>query len=212
MEVVASASELDRRSGKPFMGFPPSDLRPIGPDATDSDLIRWLEAGYPAALTVLYQRYVRLIYTVAMRILDTPQEAEDLTQEIFVTVWQNHSYDPKRGSLSSYLCLLTRSRALDRKRSKGSYLRFLERYQQTDKGISATSPFDQISTIERGQTVYRALRELPEAQRQVLEMAYYEGLSQSEIAERLDLPLGTVKTRSRQGLLKLRRLLGDILP
>ncbi len=194
------------------MGSPTLDPQTIGPEATDSELLRWLKAGYSAALTVLYQRYVRLIYTVAMRILDNPQEAEDLTQEIFVTFWQKHTYDPKRGSLSSYLCLLTRSRALDRRRSKGSYHRFLERYQQADSGISSASPFEQVSNQEREQTVQRALQELPEAQRQILEMAYYGGLSQTEIAQRLQLPLGTVKTRSRQGLLKLRRLLGGILP
>lgn len=194
------------------MGSPTLDPPSFGPETPDSELLRCLKAGYTNALTILYQRYVRLIYTVAMRILDNPQEAEDLTQEIFVTFWQKDAYDPKRGSLSSYLCLITRSRALDRRRSKGSYHRFLERYQQVDSGISSASPFEQISTDERGETVQRALRELPQAQRQVLELAYYEGLSQTEIAHRLDLPLGTVKTRSRQGLLKLRRLLGGILP
>lgn len=196
---------------KSFMGSPPPEPS-IGPEASDTELLHWLKAGHTNALRILYQRYVRLIYTVAMRILDNSQEAEDLTQEIFVTFWQKGAYDPSRGSLSSYLCLITRSRALDRRRAKGSYQRFLSRYQQVNPGISNTSPFDQISASEREQTIRRALQDLPEAQRQVLELAYYEGFSQSEIAEHLQLPLGTVKTRSRQGLLKLRRLLGGILP
>lgn len=187
----------------------------IGPDTTDTDLLRWLKAGHTQALTILYQRYARLVYTIAVRILDNTQEAEDLTQEIFVTFWQKETYDPKRGSLSSYLGIMARSRALDKKRSKGSYHRFLERYQTDLSGFSTAhqgNQLDQISMIERSATVQKALQDLPQEQRQVLEMAYYQGLSQSDIAQQLMLPLGTVKTRSRQGLLKLRRLLGGISP
>ncbi len=193
-------------------------MKPLGshpvafdPTSTDLELIQALRIGQRSALTLLYQRYVRLVYTIAMRILNNAQEAEDLTQEIFVIFWQKNGFDPNRGSLSSYLGLLTRSRALDRKRSQGSYQTFLDRYQQNAFSTPAAVPFDQIFLNERRETVKQALAELPEAQRHILELAYYEGLSQAEIANTLDLPLGTVKTRSRQGLLKLRRRLGTIL-
>ncbi|NJK62220.1 MAG: sigma-70 family RNA polymerase sigma factor [Synechococcaceae cyanobacterium SM2_3_1] len=192
------------------MGFNLSEFPNLQPDATDRELVQLLQAGRSSALTILYKRYSRLVYTLAMRILQNSQEAEDLTQEIFVTFWQKNNFDATRGSLSSYLCLLTRSRALDRKRSEGSYHRFLQRYQRGETS-RPRMPFEQVTAEEQQGQMQKALAELPESQRQILHMAYYEGLSQSEIAEQMNLPLGTVKTRSRQGLIKLRRFLDNRL-
>ncbi len=188
-----------------------TNLPAVGPNSTDTELIQAIQAGQSEALTLLYRRYSRLVYSIAMRILGNTQEAEDLTQEIFVTFWQKTTFDANRGSLSSFLGLLTRSRAFDRRRSRGAYYNLLERYQRSTPSVSSAIPFDQVFTAERQEVVKQALLELPPAQRQVLEMAYYEGLSQTEIAQRIEVPLGTVKTRSRQGLLKLRRLLGHLL-
>jgi RNA polymerase sigma-70 factor (ECF subfamily) len=177
---------------------------------SDYDLLAVLAEGQVKALSVLYDRYARLVYSLAYKILENTEEAEDITQEVFLTLWRRNTYDPKRGSLSSFLTTMTRSRAIDKLRSKGARLRVLQRLQGTVRLEANTpTPLEQASIGERSQVIRRALAQLSETERQVLEIAYYEGLSQSEIAKRLNIPLGTVKTRSRQGLLKLRQTLQD---
>ncbi len=178
---------------------------------TDAELFRALKAGQSSALGILYDRYASLVYRLALRILANPQEAEDLTQEIFLTFWRRGTYNPTRGSLSSFLTTLTRSRAIDKLRSRSTNLKFLQRWSQAM--VTETpppTPFESASLSQRSQCVRSALVQLPEKQRQVLEMAYYDGLSQSEIAKQLNTPLGTIKTWARQGLLNLRKNLQDI--
>ena len=177
---------------------------------SDLELLSAMSQGQIKALDILYDRYSRLVYSIAYRILNSSEEAEDITQDVFLTLWRRNSYDPARGSLSSFLTTLTRSRAIDRLRSKNARLRVVQRLQGIVRSDSGSpSPLEQASIGERSQVIRTALSQLSEAERQVLEIAYYEGLSQSEIAERLDIPLGTVKSRSRQGLLKLRQRLQD---
>jgi RNA polymerase sigma-70 factor, ECF subfamily len=176
------------------------------PLPTDRELFLALKARNRDALAILYDRYVGLVYKLALRILNNSQEAEDLTQEIFINFWNKPTYNPDRGSLSTFLTTVTRSRAIDRIRSRGSNLRFLQRWSQTMSAESSSlTPFENASLNQRSEYVTDALAQLPERQRQVLELAYYDGLSQSEIAGRLNIPLGTVKTWSRQGLLNLRK-------
>jgi RNA polymerase sigma-70 factor, ECF subfamily len=176
------------------------------PSITDTEVFLALKARDRAALEILYDRYSGLVYRLALRILNNSQEAEDLTQEIFLNFWRKPTYNPDRGSLSTFLTTVTRSRAIDRIRSRGSNLRFLQRWSQTAIGEnSPLTPFENASLKQRSEYVTDALGQIPERQRQVLELAYYDGLSQSEIARQLDIPLGTVKTWSRQGLLNLRK-------
>lgn len=175
---------------------------------TDTDLYRALKAGKSAALGILYDRYSTLVYRLALRILANTQEAEDLTQEVFLTLWRSNNYNPDRGSMSSFLTTLTRSRAIDKLRSRGTNAKFLQRWSHMDSP-SPRTPFEEASLNQRSEYVRDALAQLPEKQRQVLEMSYYEGMSQSEIAKQLDIPLGTIKTWSRQGLLKLRQNLKE---
>lgn len=186
-------------------------LRPnaaLPSDASDVDLLCALRTGQTLALGVLYDRYSRLIFSLAFKILANPEEAEDVTQEIFLALWQRDAYNPSRGSLSSFLTTMTRSRAIDKLRSRGTKYRFLQRWEGITRSEGAmATPLEQASMGERSQIIRVALEQLPPNERQVLEIAYYEGLSQSEIAQRLSIPLGTVKTRSRQGLLKLRQAL-----
>lgn len=189
----------------------PQASLPAVPQPSDTDLFLALRGGQVEALGLLYNRYARLVYGLALKILSNPEEAEDVTQEVFLTFWHRNTYNPARGSLSSFLTTLTRSRAIDRLRSKGTRLRFLQRWQGLVRNETAQPPLEQVSLGERSQLVQNALTQLSETERQVLEIAYYEGLSQSEIAKRLNIPLGTVKTRSRQGLLKLRQTLQDYL-
>jgi RNA polymerase sigma-70 factor, ECF subfamily len=191
-----------------FLESMDSDLSAIRPPS-DLDLLFALRAGQVDALASLYDRYSKLVYGLAYKILGNLEEAEDITQEVFLTLWRRDAYNPSRGSLSSFLTTMTRSRSIDKLRSRGSKLRLMQRWQGIVKSEVAITPLEQASMGERSQLVREALSQLPESERLILEIAYYEGLSQSEIAERLEIPLGTVKTRSRQGLLKLRQRLQD---
>jgi RNA polymerase sigma-70 factor, ECF subfamily len=174
----------------------------------DIDLYLDIQAGRTEALGTLYDRYGKLVYGLAYRILNNPQEAEDLTQEIFLNFWRKGGYNPDRGSLGSYLIVMTRSRSIDKIRARGTFRKFLDRWRKSmPTETYGNNPFEAASHNERSERVRTALGELSDNQRQILEMLYYEGLSQREIAERLDIPLGTVKTRSRLGLLKLRQTL-----
>ena len=179
-------------------------------DVTDGELIENLRAGNTAALGQIYDRYSRLVYGLALRILSNQQEAEDLTQEIFLKFYQRGKYDPTRGSLASYLTTLTRSRAIDRLRSRSNRQQILTRWRQDMFKTESNLPADQVLLQHRRERVQFALSQLSDIQRQVLELAYYEGLSQSEIAKRLERPLGSVKSWARKGLLKLRDQLGEV--
>lgn len=180
--------------------------------ATDAVLMQTMRTGEPSALGSLYDRYGSLVYRLALKILTSSQEAEDLTQEIFLNLWHNQTYNPDRGSLSSYLTTLTRSRAIDKLRSRTTQGKFLQRWSQAmTTATPPPSPFDLADLHQRATEVQQALTQLTDKQRQVLEMAYYEGLSQSEIAAQLNIPLGTIKSWSRQGLLQLRKTLKDLI-
>ena len=181
-------------------------------DATDVEVWNALKDGQSQALQIFYDRYSTLVYRLAIRILANPQEAEDLTQEIFLSLWRSHKYNPSRGSLSSFLTTMTRSRAIDKLRSRGTQIKFLQKWSQMMKTESSSpSPFEMASLTQRSEQVKAALAQLPSSQRQVLEMAYFDGFSQSEIAKRLDTPLGTIKSWSRQGLLNLRKNLQNFI-
>jgi RNA polymerase sigma-70 factor, ECF subfamily len=177
-------------------------------DSSDADLVRSLRAGQRKALEVLYDRYVGLVYSIAYKILGNSQEAEDLTQDIFVTFWQQESFDPSRGSLKSFLGLLTRSRAVDKIRRRNTTNGFLERWQKiVTEESSDPMPLEKASMEECQEAVQLAMQQISDEQRLVLEMNYYEGLSQAKISQELNLSLGVVKHRSRQGMIELRKLL-----
>ncbi|HSM81750.1 MAG TPA: sigma-70 family RNA polymerase sigma factor [Nodosilinea sp.] len=174
---------------------------------TDAELWLALKAGQTDALGTLYDRHGGLVYGIALKVLSHPQEAEDLTQDIFVKLTQSTAYDPQRGSFRTFLAILTRSRAIDRLRSRQVARASVERLQATHVAPPNHTPADALALAERTQEVRTALQQLSDNQRQILHLAYYEGLSQAAIAEQLDTPLGTVKTHSRRGLLKLRQIL-----
>ncbi len=192
------------------MAATPSD--PAGsPAKTDAELLAALAVDPSSALGTLYDRYAGLVYGLALRVLGTPAEAEDLTQEIFVTLSTKCDYDPARGSLSTFLVTLTRSRAIDKIRARTRTTRFLESWSAQPLADDwAASPLDALSIAECSARVRSALDGLPEMQRRVLEMAYYKGLSQSEIATELETPLGTVKSWARRGLFSLRESLAPL--
>ena len=178
---------------------------------SDGVLLRQIADRQPEALEVLYGRYAPTLLALARRILGSAGDAEELLQEVFLHVW-NHAarYDAARSSVSTWLVLVTRSRAIDRLRTRKVVERTHETSAQRDPERHA-SP-EGVETVflhERRERVQSELAKLPPEQRQVLEMAFYEGLSQSEIAARADLPLGTVKTRTLLAMKKLRGALRD---
>jgi RNA polymerase sigma-70 factor (ECF subfamily) len=164
--------------------------------------------GDERALATLYDSYSRILFGLILRILNDREEAEDVLQEVFLQVWRRAAdYDERRGRPFTWLVTLARSRAIDRLRALGSRQRAVtESAREVSEEVSDAAR-DAFKS-EQGEIVRRALAELPEEQRRALVLAYFEGLSQSEIAVRLGAPLGTVKTRMRSGLMKLRELLG----
>ena len=177
---------------------------------TDVTLLRHVAEKHPEALAALYDRHAPGLLALARRILGNAGEAEDVVQEVCVHVW-NHAprYDPSRSSVSTWLVLLTRSRAIDRLRHRQVVDRTHEASHREVPPDAHASPegVESVLVRERRERVRRELENLPPEQRQVLEMAFYEGLSQTEIAARADLPLGTVKTRTLLAMKKLRSAL-----
>ena len=168
-------------------------------------------AADPSALGPLYDRYAKLVYGLALAILGSPEEAQDLTQEVFMIVCEPTAYDSGRGTVSAFLTTMTRSRAIDRLRRRGRSVRLLKTWHEaTPPAPAPTTPFDRVSMAHCAERVRSALAELPEAERRVVELAYFKGLSQAEIADDLDTPLGTVKSRSRRALMTLKRALQDL--
>lgn len=172
----------------------------------DIELFHGLKAKDPSAIGKLYDRYGGLMYSLAFSILGSSQEAEDTIQEILINLWQKCSYDPNRGSFKSFLLILARSRAIDKLRSQKSAQQRLEDWHRETFLANPDEPQPDDNT----QRVREALSQLPEKQRQALEMSYYQGLSQSEIAKELNVPLGTVKSWFRLGFLKMRQMLQDL--
>jgi len=166
-----------------------------------------------AALGQLYDRYARVIHSLAFKILGSPEEAEEVVLDVFSQAWQNaHCYDPSRSQVDAWLFLMTRSRALDRLRKRQRQSKVVEVATATAKTVTSQAlktPEEDLLITERREMVAAAMVELPQEQRQVIELAYFQGLSQSAIAQRTGMKLGTVKTRIRLGLTKLRGLLNN---
>ena len=174
---------------------------------TDSALVVRLWDGDVSALGSLYDRYGTLVYGIALKGLRQVAEAEDLTQEIFLKLMRTRSFNPRRGSLASYLTTLTRSRVIDRLRSQSTQRKYLNQWHHNQSDVDSSTPMKHITQQERRALVREALTTLKAQQREVLELSYYEGQSQRDIAEHLGVPLGTVKSWARRGLLQLRQQL-----
>ena len=176
-------------------------------DKTDAELIYAVARGDEGALASLYDHYSSILFGLLLRILKDRPEAEDVLQEVFIQIWQRAaSFDVERGRPFTWLVTLARSRAIDRLRSTRSRERAaLASAAEAAEPVADAS--DDAVRSEQGEAVRGALASIPEEQRRALLLAYFEGLSQTEIAARLDQPLGTVKTRMRSGMMKLRELL-----
>jgi len=181
----------------------------------DEALVRQLAAGDPLALEALYDRHSRLVFSLACRIVGHPADAEDVTQDVFTHAWKRAvQYDQRRGSVAAWLLVVTRSRALDRLRRRRSRAEGFTA-AAGDERLSelAGDPPDyerQLMTDAEVERLRTALCDLSAGERESIELAYYSGLTQAEIAERLGQPLGTVKTRVRSGLIKLRTAMAGV--
>lgn len=174
------------------------------------DLIRRIASGEQGALAELYDESSRFVYGLALRIIKDPCAAEEVSHDVYLQVWrQADRYQEARGDVFSWLFTLTRSRAIDRLRSAGMARRKLHAPLEAARSLAseAGGPDEDLALSDRRKVVRAALMKLSPEQREVISIAYFQGLSHSEIAERLDLPLGTVKTRIRQGMITLRAML-----
>jgi len=198
---------------EPAIPSPVASGAPAAPSAREVDLrlLERIAKGDGEALAELYDRLSPMLLALARRILEDLAEAEEVVQETFLQAWnQAGRYESHRSAVSTWLVLITRSRAIDRLRTRKVVGRTLDGFQQESKGAH-TSP-EGVSSVqdhERRQRVRRELDTLPAEQRDVLELAFFEGLTQSEISERTGTPLGTVKTRTLLAMKKLRKALQE---
>ena len=196
-------------------------LRAVGyPEAvswqerSDQELMRGLRRRDPGAFEALYDRYARLIFSTAYRVLREAQGAEDVTQEVFLRLWRApERYVEERGKLLGWLLSVTRNRAIDEVRARRRQPLPESLVANPEDGRSpineapseaAAAALATVDLTDQREWVRLALAELPEQQRQAIELAYYKGLTQAEIATMLHTPLGTIKTRIRLGMQKLR--------
>jgi RNA polymerase sigma-70 factor (ECF subfamily) len=183
--------------------------------AQDAALIARIRTGDRTAFMGFYDRFSPLLFSVAARVLGDRKEAEDVLQEVMLVIWnKSGEYDPQLGTLSSWAVALVRNKALDRLRARTRRLRLIEEVAMMaeESETSATpSANEVIHGRERAEMLRAAMKQLPAEQRLAIELAFFTGLSQSEIAARLRQPLGTVKARIRRGMLRLREQLGGLL-
>ena len=175
----------------------------------DANLVRRMAGGDKQACADLYDRFSRPLYSVALRILNDSSEAQDIIQDVFLTLWEKaNEFDESRGSAFGWAVTLVRNRSIDRlrtRRRRGTLLS--ESFAEDIPGASMSSAVDSVDELifkEKSVAVRSALSTLPKEQSHALELAFFSGLTQQEIAGRLNEPLGTVKARIRRGLLKLR--------
>jgi RNA polymerase sigma-70 factor, ECF subfamily len=175
---------------------------------SDNDLFMALQAGQTKALNYIYDRHIRLVRGVAFKVLGNLEDAEEIAQEVFLSLQRQNAYDSSRGTLRGFLSMVARSRAIDRLRSQKNRLQRQQNWQVMMKPyLTSAVPMEYVEREERSQVVRAALPHLPIPQQQTLDFFYYKGLTQPEIARQFNKPLGTVKTHARQGVMNLRSIL-----
>ena len=176
-------------------------------DVSDGELIRLVGSGDRSAFDALYRRYSRPVFGLALRRLGDRGRAEDAVQETFASVWRAaRSYRPERGPGAPWLYAVARNAIVDNGRTRRE-----PPIDAPDEVAGDDGPADRAESGWVAWRVHRALAELPDSERRVIELAYWGGRSQSEIADLLGIPLGTVKTRTRTGLARLATVLEDVL-
>lgn len=183
--------------------------------AEELELLRRIALRERAAFEALYDRYANILYASAMKFVKEDADAQDVVQDVFIQIWDKAKlYDPAKGKPLTWALTLTRNRAIDRIRAIQRRTRLRDEFEQetaVDESAGVREALSGVDASEKGQILRAAVNQLSPQQRKVVELAYFGGLTQTEIAEKLGEPLGTVKARARRGLLKLKELLTDQL-
>ncbi|TQM65106.1 RNA polymerase sigma-70 factor (ECF subfamily) [Humibacillus xanthopallidus] len=193
-----------------FSVVPSGDTSPEGPARIDLErLLRRSAAGDEDAFAELYDAVSSRLYGLVRRVLRDPAQSEEVAQEVFLDIWrQSARFDPARGSALSWMLTIAHRRAVDRVRSAEASRQRDDTYGTSNQDVDHDSTSEAVVERLDAERVHRALATLTEAQRQALELAYLSGYTHTEVATMLDLPLGTAKTRIRDGLIRLRDTLG----
>ena len=179
----------------------------VEPKDIDGDIAAELRQGEATAIGRLYDRYGRLAYGLALRVLNDRTAAEDVVQEAFLGVWRNaESFDTSRGTVRNWLLSIVHNRAIDRIRGTAR-IRQEARLEAIERTAEVPDAWEALSLELERKQIQEAFAQLPDAQRRTLELAYFGGCTHVEIARRMDVPLGTVKGRMRMGLEKMRSFL-----
>jgi RNA polymerase sigma-70 factor (ECF subfamily) len=188
-----------------------TELSPL--DITDEQLMVMIQQRDPAGLELLYDRHASIVKSLGMKVVHNEAEAEDLLQEIFMEIWNRAaSYDPVKGKPLGWIVTLARRRAIDRLRKCQSHCRAEDRLRdevEQQPGAWTTDPEEDFVMADIRDNLLKLIATLPTAQQQAIELAFYQGMSQREIAAHTGIPLGTVKTRIELGLKKLTAALKD---
>ena len=174
-------------------------------------LLQRVAQGDRVSFEMLYDRFSGVLFSTAYRVLNNQEAAEDVLQDVFIQIWEKAPlYDPARGKPMTWAVTLTRNKAIDRLRSTVRRNRLhddVEREAETFEQFDDRSSFDAVAAGETSQIVRDAIQKLSKDQREAIELAFFSSLTQREIAERLNEPLGTIKARIRRGMMKLREVL-----
>lgn len=194
-------------------GSAPRGRRP--PNEADIELVRQMNQGDENAFATFYDRFAPGLFSLIYAILRDQKESEDVLQESFVQMWKRTAtYDASRSSLFTWAVMISRHKAIDRLRSRQRHLRLAEAVAQEPDDLTTSAPTAQADHImvrnDERERVRAALAQLGEGQREAIDLAFFGGLTQTQISEKLGAPLGTVKARIRRGLLALRDVLGKV--
>ena len=211
MGSASATRTANDESGPAHVNVPSSDSA-YG-ELSDEELTQRLNLGDALAFEEIFDRYGDLVYSTALRVLRDAHTAEDISQEVFVRLWRKpESYVAERGRFLTWLISVTRNRAVDEVRVRGRrYRHETASPEEQERELPTGEAHDPALSAHLGEqrrVIREALAEIPREQREVIELAYFGGLTQQEIADKLDQPLGTVKTRIRLGMQKMRTALG----
>lgn len=212
-DAMKSGFYCRRASASPFS--PRMEPDPAEQLDAEVELLRRVAQGDRRGFEELYDRFSGVLFSTAYRVLNNQEATEDVVQDVFVQIWEKAPlYDPTRGKPMTWAITLTRNKAIDRLRSAQRRSRLqdeLLQESQTAEQFDDRSSFDAASTSDTNKLVHGAIQKLSKDQREAIELAFFSSLTQLEIAERLKLPLGTIKARIRRGMMRLRDLLGPQL-
>lgn len=185
------------------------------PNEVDATLVRQMSSGDEGAFATFYDRFAPGLFSMIYAILHDPKESEDVLQDAFVQMWKRTAtYDATRSSLFTWAVMIARHKAIDRLRSRQRQTRLSEAVANETEPFAVSAPSDRadnaLARTDERERVRAALNQIGEAQREAIDLAFFGGLTQTQISERLGAPLGTVKANIRRGLLALREVLGGV--